>query len=194
MDIDYIVDILKNDGVILIPTDTVYGLMCDATNVKAVDKIYQMKNRDYSKPMLILVSSKDMLKKYCKDINAVEEELIDKYFPGELTIILKKNELIPNLVTAGKDTVGVRIPDNKVLLDIMNKLGKPLVSTSANISNSVNITSINILDDRIKNEVDYIYDGGYINNLPSTIVKVEDNKVVILREGKLSQDIKDNFM
>ena len=76
----------------------------------------------------------------------------------------------------------------------MNKLGKPLVSTSANISNSVNITSINILDDRIKNEVDYIYDGGYINNLPSTIVKVEDNKVVILREGKLSQDIKDNFM
>ena len=89
MDIDYIVDILKNDGVILIPTDTVYGLMCDATNVKAVDKIYQMKNRDYSKPMLILVSSKDMLKKYCKDINAVEEELIDKYFPGELTIILK---------------------------------------------------------------------------------------------------------
>ena len=194
MDIDYIVDILKNDGVILIPTDTVYGLMCDATNVKAVDKIYQMKNRDYSKPMLILVSSKDMLKKYCKDINAVEEELIDKYFPGELTIILKKNELIPNLVTAGKDTVGVRIPDNKVLLDIMNKLGKPLVSTSANISNSVNITSINILDDRIKNEVEYIYDGGYINNLPSTIVKVEDNKVVILREGKLSQDIKDNFM
>ncbi len=194
MDIDYIVNILKNDGVVLLPTDTIYGLMCDATNIEAVDKIYRMKNRDYSKPMLILVSNIDMLNKYCKVENDTEKMLIDKYFPGEMTIILKRKEDIPLLVTSGKDTVGVRIPNNKELLSIISKLDKPLVSTSANVSNSVNITSIDLLDEKIKNEVDYIYDGGVINNNASTVVKVENNKVNILREGNLSQDIRDNFM
>lgn len=194
MDIDYIVNILKNDGVVLLPTDTIYGLMCDATNIEAVDKIYRMKNRDYSKPMLILVSNIDMLNKYCKVENDTEKMLIDKYFPGEMTIILKRKEEIPLLVTSGKDTVGVRIPNNKELLSIISKLDRPLVSTSANISNSINITSIDLLDEKIKNEVGYIYDGGVINNNASTVVKVEDDKVVILREGNLSQDIRDNFM
>ena len=194
MDIDYIVNILKNDGVVLLPTDTIYGLMCDATNIEAVDKIYRMKNRDYSKPMLILVSNIDMLNKYCKVENDTEKMLIDKYFPGEMTIILKRKEDIPLLVTSGKDTVGVRIPNNKELLSIISKLDRPLVSTSANVSNSINITSINLLDEKIKNEVGYIYDGGVIKNNASTVVKVEDDKVVILREGNLSQDIRDNFM
>jgi L-threonylcarbamoyladenylate synthase len=194
MDIDYIVNVLKNNGVVLLPTDTIYGLMCDATNIEAVDKIYRMKNRDYSKPMLILVSNIDMLNKYCKVENGTEKMLIDKYFPGEMTIILKRKEDIPLLVTSGKDTIGVRIPNNKELLSIISKLDRPLVSTSANISNSINITSIDLLDERIKKEADYIYDGGVVNNNASTVVKVDDNKVVILREGNLSQDIRDNFM
>ncbi len=194
MDIDYIVNVLKNNGVVLLPTDTIYGLMCDATNIEAVDKIYRMKNRDYSKPMLILVSNIDMLNKYCKVENDTEKMLIDKYFPGEMTIILKRKEDIPLLVTSGKDTIGVRIPNNKELLSIISKLDRPLVSTSANISNSINITSIDLLDERIKKEADYIYDGGVVNNNASTVVKVDDNKVVILREGNLSQDIRDNFM
>ncbi len=194
MDIDKIVNILKNDGVVLLPTDTIYGLMCDATNIEAVDKIYQMKNRDYSKPMLILVSNIDMLKMYCKDINDLEDRLINTYFPGEMTIILKKSDLLPSIVTASKDTVGVRIPNNRELLDIINKLGKPLVSTSANISNDVNITSVDLLDEKIKNAVDYIYDGGIVNNSASTIVKADDGKVTILREGKLSSDIRKNFI
>ena len=194
MDIDYIVNILKNDGVVLLPTDTIYGLMCDATNIEAVDKIYRMKNRDYSKPMLILVSNIDMLNKYCKVENDTEKMLIDKYFPGEMTIILKRKEEIPLLVTSGKDTVGVRIPNNKELLSIISKLDKPLVSTSANVSSNRVITCIDELDEDIKDSVDYIYDAGSVSNEPSTIVKVDMDKVIILREGKIAKEIREKFM
>ncbi len=193
MDIDKIVSILKSGGVVLLPTDTIYGLMCDATNTTAVDKIYRMKGRDYSKPMLILASSKEMLNEYCTNIGNLEEEIIDLYLPGELTIILEKTKKVPDLVTASKSTVGVRVPNNKELIDIIEKLGKPLVSTSANISNKGSSNSIDEIDDTIKKEVDYIYDIGTIDNKESTIVKVENDEVLILREGLLAQPIKKRF-
>ncbi len=193
MDINKIVEILKNGGLAIIPNDTVYGIICDALNIDSINKIYELKNRDYSKPMLILVSNKKMLKKCCKSINKLEEELINNYLPGELTIILDKSDYINDLVTSNFPTVGIRIPNNKELIEIIDKLGNPIVSTSANISGSININSIDLLDEKIKNNVDYIYDKGIINSLPSTIVRVENNSVKIIREGYLSQDIKNRF-
>ena len=193
MNIKQVVNILKNGGVIVIPTDTVYGLACDALNIDAVDKIYKLKQRNYSKPMVVLVSDKDMLKKYTSSINKLEEELINEYLPGPMTIVLKKSNLIHDIVSSNKDTIGIRIPNNKELIDIIKQLDKPIVATSCNISNEDVITNISILDESIKNNVDYIYDGGLINRASSTIVKVDNDKVVILRNGDLSKDIKDKY-
>ena len=193
MDIERIVDILKKGGICLIPNDTVYGLICDALNIGAVNKIYELKNRDYSKPMLVLVSNYDMLYKCCSSINEIENDLINKYLPGELTIIFNKSNYIPNIVSSNKDTIGIRIPNNNDLIEIINKLGNPIVSTSANISSKENIINLSYLENKIKENVDYIYDGGTINNKPSCIVKVDNNKVVILREGNLSNEIRKEY-
>ena len=194
MDTKYISELLNDGGIVVIPTDTVYGIVCDALNIKAVDKVYKLKQRDYSKPMVILVSSIDMLKKYTLSINKLEEELINRYLPGMMTIILNKNELIPSIVSSGMNTVGIRIPDDKYLIDIITKLNRPIVATSCNISNNDVITDINLLDSSIKNNVDYVYDGGIVNSQSSTIVRIKDNKVEILRKGKLASDIEYNYL
>ena len=194
MDTDLIVKILSEGKIVIMPTDTVYGIVCDALDTNAVDKIYKIKNRDYNKPMVILVSDIDMLKKYTSSINSLEEELINKYLPGKMTIILNKNELIPSIVSSNMDTIGIRIPDNKELVDIITKLNRPIVATSCNVSNSDVITSIKLLEDSIKNNVDYIYDGGIINRDSSTIVRVKNNKVEIFRKGSLAKDIEDNYI
>lgn len=192
MNNEEVVSILKKGGIAVIPNDTIYGIICDALNEKTIKKIYELKNRDYSRPMLILVSDINMLKKCCKSINQLEERLINEYLPGELTIILNKSSYIPSIVS-NKDTVGIRIPNDENLIKIISGLGNPIVSTSANISNKESITDISMLEDEIRDNVDFIYDGGTINKKPSTIIKVENNKIVILREGNLSSDIRKKF-
>lgn len=192
MNIEKVVSVLKTGGIVVLPTDTIYGFSCDALNTRAVDKIYKIKNRKYEKPMIILVSNKEMLMKYCNIKNNIENDLIDKYMPGKLTIILNKKDNIPSIVTANKDTIAVRIPDNKDLIDIINKLGNPIISTSCNISNENPSYCIKDIDTEIIKSVDYVVDGEKLSNSSSTIVKVE-NKVKILRDGDLSENIKITF-
>lgn len=192
MNIDKLTSILNKGGIAVIPNDTVYGIICDALNIDSINKIYELKNRDYSKPMIVLVSNIEMLKKCCININELEEKLINKYLPGELTIILEKSNYIPDIVSS-KKTLGIRIPNDKNLIEIINKLGRPIVSTSANISSKESITSIDLLEDSIKNNVDFIYDGGIIDKKPSTIIKIENNKIVFLREGNLTDKIRKDF-
>lgn len=194
MNIENIVKILSNGKIICIPTDTVYGLVCDATNEEAVKKIYDIKKRPYSKPLVILVSDIKMLKKCVKEIRPIELDLIEKFLPGPLTIIFKKSDFIPDIVSANLDEIAIRIPDNKELQEIIKKLNKPVVATSANLSNKETITSIKMLDSSIKENLSYIYDGGVINNEPSTLIKIVDDRVVILRKGALSNDIENTFI
>ena len=106
--INELVAILKNDGVISVPTDTVYGIMGDALNEKAINKVYEAKKRDYSKSLLLLVSDKLMLNNYVYIENKLEQELIDKYLPGKLTILLKKKNNISDLITNHSEYVGIR--------------------------------------------------------------------------------------
>ena len=193
MNINEVVEILKCGGIAVLPTDTVYGIVCDALCISSVKKVYELKSRPYSKPMVILVSNIDMLKKYSSNISKLESSLIKTYMPGELTIILNKSDLIPDIVTSNTKEVAIRIPNNEKLLEIINKLDRPIVATSANISSHEVITNVSLLEDSIKNNVDYIYDGGYVNKSSSTIVKVNDNKISILREGSLIADIRVKF-
>jgi tRNA threonylcarbamoyl adenosine modification protein (Sua5/YciO/YrdC/YwlC family) len=186
-------NVIKKGGVVLIPTDTIYGISCDATNIDAIKKVYDIKERNYNNPLLILVSSIEMLNEYVKEINDTEKELIDMFWPGKLTILLKKNNKIDDLVTAGSEYVGVRIPDNKYLIDVIEKIGKPLISTSANKSGDEPVINPNILNDEILSKFDYVDNVGDLIASSSTLVQVDGKYVKILRDGDLTDRIKNSF-
>lgn len=193
MNIERLVELINNGNIAVVPTDTVYGIIGDATSVDVIHKVYEVKKRDYSKPLILMVSSVDMLEKYVLEINDIEKKLIDKYWPGKLTILFKKNNNVDDLITSGSNLVGIRYPDNKELNEVMDKLDKPLISTSCNISSKDVITSIDMLEEDIGKYVSYIYDGGILGDTSSTIVKVNGNKIEILRDGELSSQVREEF-
>lgn len=180
-----IVNVLDNDGLIIFPTDTVYGIACNAFSDKALHNLYKAKNRSYDKPINVLVDSISKIDLVVDNINALEKELINKYFPGNLTIIFNKKDNVSDILTANKKTVGVRIPDNEIALKILSSYPYPLAVTSANISGSITGTEIKDIIDDFKDKVDIYIDGGKLKDIPSTIVRVEDNKIKVLREGNL---------
>ena len=134
-----------------------------------------------------------MLKKYTKNISDLELEVINKYWPNKLTVLFEKNDLLSDELTASSPYVGVRMPDNKLLLDIMNKYNKPLLSTSANIHSKDVITKISLLEDEMRDSVSYIYDAGELSTTASTLIKIENGKIKILREGELASQILKDF-
>jgi L-threonylcarbamoyladenylate synthase len=187
-----LIDNIEQGNLVIVPTDTVYGISADACNTDAIKKVFIAKKRE-EKPLIVMVSSIEMLKKYVKNINELEQKLIDKYWPNTLTILFEKSDNLSDLVTCGSPLVGIRMPDNKLLLDLMNTINKPIISTSANISGSSVITNTNLIDPELKKHISYIYDDGEKTDIASTLVKVEDNKIKILREGLLSEKIRVDF-
>lgn len=182
-----IVEVIKSGGVVIMPTDTIYGIIADATNEYAIQRVYEMKKRNENKPMLMLVNSIEMLEKHVSSISDIERKLIDELWPGALTIIFKKRN-ISDLLTGGLDTVGIRYPDNKLLIDIMNELNVPLLSTSVNVSGDESATCINNINNLILDNVDYVYDMGECKGEPSTIVVVDNNELKVLREGVIKSN------
>lgn len=189
MNIERIVEVINSGGLVITPTDTIYGIMGDALNVDAIRRVFEVKRRPYSKPLLLLMDSFEMVESYTEKLSEKEKKLMNRFWPGLVTFILKKNDKVSDLITSGNDTVGIRIPDNKDLLEIIRRLKRPVISTSANITGTEVITSTELLEKDLIDNIDYIYDGGEVNDVSSTIVKVVDNKVNILREGKLAKDI-----
>lgn len=183
------IKMLKEGKILVVPTDTVYGICSDATNEKAVEKIFRIKNRDKNNPLNILVSSVDMAKKYTKNFNKIAETLANKFWPGALTMVFEKNDLIPKIVTANKETIGVRIPDNEVTLNIINELNLPIACPSANISGRPSGTVIEDIKSDFKDNVDIYIDCGPSKiGIESTIVKINENSVEILRQGKITKE------
>ena len=175
------------------PTDTTYGISADATNKKVAKKIQQIKMRETAKPLSILVSDKEMLQKYVEFITPLENQMIDKFTPGKLSILFKKNDLVDNSITANSEFVSIRIPDNEMIRAFIKKFGKPIISTSANITGKEIISEVDELEENIKNNVDYIWNIGKLPTIPSTIIKVENEKIKFLRNGELTNQIKESF-
>lgn len=187
IELNKIKKILDNDGVIIFPTDTVYGIACNCFSEKAIKKIFDIKKRPANKPINVLSNSLDKIKLVSKNISEKEEILINEYMPGALTIILDKNEKVPEILTAGLETIGVRIPKNNISLRILESVSYPLATTSANISgDSAGIKITDFLEE-FDGVVNVIIDGGETDlKVASTIVRVEsDNKLKIIREGTL---------
>lgn len=180
-----IVDVLNHDGLIIFPTDTVYGIACNAFSEPAIRKLYLAKNRSFDNPIGVLTDSINKINLVVDKINDVEKELMKKYFPGNLTIIFDKNANVSDLLTANKSTIGVRIPDHKIALEILASYPYPLATTSVNLAGGKEGTSLDDFLDTFQDKVDIIIDGGKTTNVPSTIVRVDNEKINILREGSL---------
>ena len=198
-DYDYIIDYcaiqIKKGNIGIFPTDTVYGIGCDALNISSIQNLFSIKNRNLNKPINVLVSNLDMLKNLIYEINPIEEKLIKNYWPGDLTIIFNKSNIVPDILTSGLDTIGVRMPNNKICLELIEKFGSPIATSSANLADESPDSNINNLLSDFNNKVSFIIDTGILDkNLPSTIVKVENNEIKILRQGDISvEDIKKCF-
>lgn len=180
-----IVDVLNNDGLIIFPTDTVYGIACNAFSEPAIRKLYLAKNRSFDNPIGVLTDSINKINLVVNKINDVEKELMERYFPGNLTIIFDKNATVSDLLTANKSTIGVRIPDHKIALEIISSYPYPLATTSVNLAGDKEGTSLDDFLDTFRDKVDIVIDGGKTTNVPSTIVRVDNEKINILRKGSL---------
>lgn len=186
--IDIIIDEIKYGNPAIISTDTIYGIACDALNKKAVNKVYKIKKRDNNKPLTLNLNKKKDITKYAYITNKLEKEIIKKLMPGAITLLLKKKEYVVDLISKNSEYIGVRIPNNKIVKEIIKKINSPLVLTSVNISGEMPIIDLDDLNSEISNNIRYAIDVGIINKgVESTIVKVTNNKVEILREGKITK-------
>lgn len=185
-ELDECINIIKKGGIIIFPTDTVYGIGCSAFCEDSIKKIFKIKNRNYNKPINVLCSSIEDVKKLALKLNTKQEKIINKYMPGACTLIVKKKTEISKILTANLDTVGVRIPNNNIALELITKSGVPMATTSANISGQNDSIQIKEILTEFKDKVDVIIDGGKAKiGIPSTIVEIANNKINILRQGSL---------
>lgn len=185
-----IIKTLKDGKLVIMPTDTIYGIIGDATNEDVINKVYEVKERPHDKPLLILVSNLSMLHELVTEIPKETEKIIKKFWPGPLTILLKKSSKVSDTLTANSSLVAIRMPNDKRLLNIMNRLNRPLISTSANISSHNAITNPNQLEEKMKEKIDLIVDEGTVNNEASTLITIVNGKIEILREGSLTEKIR----
>jgi len=178
---------VKNGGIIVFPTDTIYGIGCDPLNNEAVEKIFKIKTRLRSKGLPILCDNVESVKKIAL-IPDIASQYIDRYWPGKLTIILKATGLIPKEVTGSLDTIAVRIPGNDFTLKLISVIGGFLIGTSANKSNAEVPKDIKEIQAQISEEIDFIIDAGPVKDVkPSTILDITTPVPKIIRKG--AQDV-----
>lgn len=182
-------NIIKNGGLVLFPTETVYGLGANGLDEEAVKKIYIAKGRNGDNPLILHICDIEMLGKIARNISDIEFNLMNAFWPGPFTIILNKTDIVPNVVSGGLDTVGVRMPSNEIARNLIKFSGVPIAAPSANISGKPSGTNINDIFEELANKVDYIIDGGNCNiGLESTVVRVIDDIPHILRPGKITAE------
>ena len=187
--IEFLAEELKNGKIFILPTSTIYGICGNALNENTVKKIYKIKKRQYNKPLIVLVNNKKMLNNITYGLNNIEEKIISKFWPGPLTLILKKKNIVPNIVTSNGDSVGIRVDSNKIVNSLIEKSNVPIVAPSANISNKDNITCIDDIEEEIFDLVDYIIEGGKLKDTQeSTIIKVNNEQIQVIREGKIKKN------
>jgi L-threonylcarbamoyladenylate synthase len=182
--IEAAVTTLKNNEIIGLPTETVYGLAGNAYSEVAVQKIFALKKRPHFNPLIVHIKSAALLTSVAKNIPLVALQLADAFWPGPLSLVLEKQDHIPDIVTGGKNTVGVRVPNHPLALELMEQLDFPLAAPSANPFGSISPTTAKHVADYFKNELDIILDGGSCDKgIESTIVGFENGQAVLYRQG-----------
>ncbi len=186
-----VVKVLKEGGLVIYPTDTVYGLGCDITNTKALERIAKIKGIKLEKANFSFICHDlSNLSDYVKQIDTPTFKILKRALPGPYTFILPGNNNLPKEFKK-KTTVGIRVPDNSIILELVKQLGNPIVSTSIRDEDDVieYTTDPELIFEKWQNIVDLVIDGGYGDNVGSTIIDLSDFEPVVVREGKGSLDI-----
>ena len=189
--IEKAVEVLNKGGIIIFPTDTAFGIGCRIDKKEAIERLFSIRNRPLSLPAPVLVSGKEMAKKYWLHLpKEVEKKLIEKYWPGALTIILPANlSVVPSLVRGGQGNLGIRMPDNELILDIIRKTGVPILGPSANLHDEQTPYSIKDLDKNLIQKVDLVLDGSCALKNASTVIDCSKKPWKILRHGAININI-----
>ncbi len=186
-DIDVASVFLNNEDVIGIPTETVYGLAGNIYSEKAISKIYEIKKRPLNNPLIVHIKSLAYLDKVAVDVSESALKLAKTFWPGPLTLVLNKHPSVPDIVTAGKSTVAVRIPNHPVAISLLEKLKFPLAAPSANPFGCISPTSAQHVAGYFKDEIKIILDGGVCNRgIESTIIGFQNNEPILYRHGSIS--------
>ncbi|HPZ33040.1 MAG TPA: L-threonylcarbamoyladenylate synthase [Methanoculleus sp.] len=174
--IDMAVLVLRRDGLVVYPTETVYGLGADALSEDAVRKVFEAKNRPVSKPISVAVSDMEMLETIA-EVDDLARAFIKQFLPGPVTVILPARSCLPEILTGGTGLIGIRWPNNEIAIELISRLDAPITSTSANISDDIAPTR----PDEVSAPHDYLIDGGELPGTPSTVVDLSARR--ILRKG-----------
>lgn len=190
-EIKKVIDVLKDGGLIIYPTDTVYGLGCDINNIKALERVAQIKGVKLDKANFSFICSDlSNLSDYVKQIDTSTFKILKRALPGPYTFILPGAKTLPNPFKK-KKTVGIRVPNNNIALEIVRQLGRPIISTSIRDEDEIieYTTDPELILEKWDNLVDLVIDGGYGDNLASTIIDLSEDEPIVVREGKGTLEI-----
>ncbi len=180
-------EVIQAGGVVVYPTDTLYGIGANALNPKAVVRVHAIKERPQRKPILVLVSDLDGVHELVLDVNPTARKLMDAFWPGPLTLLVAASPRVPEELTLGSANIGIRLPSSPLCVRLVKLSGCPLTSTSANISGHPSLPSIDTIQAALKSRVDLYLDGGPLQgSTPSTVVDVSSGVARIVREGSVA--------
>ena len=182
--INTVVEKLEKGAVIIYPTDTIYGLGCDIFQHKAIEKICRIKGVDPKKAQLSFICSDlSHLSEYSKQLTTATFRMLKEHLPGPYTFILPASKLVPKILQSKKDTIGLRVPDNKIACAIIKALGRPILSASLPGEMIEDYTDPEIMYENFRNEVDLVVNGGIGGSIPSTVIDCTGDEYVVVREG-----------
>jgi tRNA threonylcarbamoyl adenosine modification protein (Sua5/YciO/YrdC/YwlC family) len=177
------VDVLRDGGIIIYPTDTVYGLGCDLSNKKGIEKIYEIKKRNKKEPLSFICSDLKHISQYAK-VTDYAYKTMKRLLPGPYTFILEASRLVPKIILPKRSTTGIRVPDNNICLALIRELEQPIISTSVKTPDGEHLGNPYLIEECFGNIVDMIIDGGIIIPEPSSVISLVDDDIEILRIGK----------
>ena len=177
-----VVDILKKGGIVVYPTDTYYGIGCDLMNPKAIEKIYQIKRRDKSKPFSFICSDLTNISRYAKVSNYAYRTM-KRLLPGPYTFILEGSRLVPKIMLTKRKTAGIPVPDNAICLALVRELGNPIITTSATTPEGESFHDASLIHDQFGRQVDAVIDGSGVSGEPSSIISLINDTPQIIRRG-----------
>jgi len=177
------VEVLKSGGTIAYPTDTFYGIGCDIMNKKGIEKIYQLKQRNKSKPFSFICSGLKNISHYAKVSNYAYKTM-KRLLPGPYTFILEGSKLVPKIMLTKRKTAGIRVPNNSICIALIEELGNPIISTSATAPDGTILHDASLIHDYFNPRIDVVIDGGPVPGQPSSIISLIDDVPEIIRKGR----------
>ncbi|MFP4349368.1 MAG: L-threonylcarbamoyladenylate synthase [Thermodesulfobacteriota bacterium] len=177
-----VVDVLEDGGVIAYPTDTFYGIGCDIMNKKAIQRVYQLKQRDPKKPFSFICSDLKNISDYAKVSNYAYKTM-RRMLPGPYTFILEGSKAVPKMMLTKRKTAGIRVPDHPICMELVKELGNPIISTSAATPDGEIFYDPSLIHDYFGNRIDIVIDGGPVSGEPSSVISLYDDEPEVIRDG-----------